>query len=71
MSMSDIDKLREHAATIMCRLEDAHFAAMNIQGRDQSLDDIKNGFETIRAELIAIKNLLLKTDVLMTSLKTK
>ena len=69
--MSDIDKLREHAATIMCHLEDAHTAAMDIQSHDRSLPDMEIEFKTIRAELRAVENLLLRTDALLTLLKLK
>lgn len=71
VSMLDNDNLGEYAAAIMSHLEDAHFAAMNIQGHNQSLGEVEAGLETIRVELRSTQTFLLKADILMASLKSK
>lgn len=49
--MSTRDTLQELAAKIMAHLEDAHSAAMNIQARDISHEEILEGFEDVEREL--------------------
>lgn len=63
--MASLDKLQEHAATIMAHLEDAGLAALEIQGQDKSISDISHGFELIRNELQTIDNILFEVNNLM------
>jgi len=68
--MPDKDKLREHAAAIMARLEDTHDIALGIQGHGTPLSDMVTGFQAIRQNLKSIDKIASDAETLASKLRS-